>query len=127
MSIASKRREPSPACAAGIDRAHRPLLSDALRRRCLFLWLPYPSLAQEIEILHARVPGLSDRLARQIALLMQAFRTLPLQKAPGVAESLDEIATQPTTLSPSTATNRCALSRPASNSAHVGVAVSNVA
>ena len=64
-------------------------LSDALRRRCLFLWLPYPSLAQEIEILHARVPGLSDRLARQIALLMQAFRTLPLQKAPGVAESLD--------------------------------------
>ena len=37
-------------------------LSDALRRRCLFLWLPYPSLAQEIEILHARVPGLSDRV-----------------------------------------------------------------
>ena len=64
-------------------------LSDALRRRCLFLWLPYPSLAQEIEILHARVPGLSDRLARQIALLMQALRELPLQKAPGVAESLD--------------------------------------
>ena len=64
-------------------------LSDALRRRCLFLWLPYPSLAQEIEILHARVPGLSERLARQIALLMQAFRKLPLQKAPGVAESLD--------------------------------------
>ncbi len=64
-------------------------LSDALRRRCLFLWLPYPSLAQEIEILHARVPGLSDRLARQIALLMQALRKLPLQKAPGVAESLD--------------------------------------
>jgi MoxR-like ATPase len=64
-------------------------LSDALRRRCLFLWLPYPSLAQEIDILHARVPGLSERLARQIAGLMQVLRALPLQKAPGVAESLD--------------------------------------
>ena len=42
-------------------------LSDALRRRCLFLWLPYPSLEQEIDILHARVPGLSERLAKQIA------------------------------------------------------------
>ena len=64
-------------------------LSDALRRRCLFLWLPYPSLAQEIEVLHARVPGLSERLAQQIARLMEVLRSLPLQKAPGVAESLD--------------------------------------
>ena len=64
-------------------------LSDALRRRCLFVWLPYPSLAQEIEILQARVTGLSDRLAQQIARVMQALRALPLQKAPGVAESLD--------------------------------------
>jgi MoxR-like ATPase len=64
-------------------------LSDALRRRCLFLWLPYPSLAQEIAILHARIPGLSARLASQIAGLMQVLRGLPLQKAPGVAESLD--------------------------------------
>ena len=64
-------------------------LSDALRRRCLFLWLPYPSLAQEIEVLKARVPGLSDRLADRIAHLMQVLRGLPLQKAPGVAESLD--------------------------------------
>ena len=43
----------------------------------------------EIEILHARVPGLSDRLAQQIARVMEALRALPLQKAPGVAESLD--------------------------------------
>src|SRR5262245_15422541 len=64
-------------------------LSDALRRRSLFLWLPYPSLAQEIDILHARVPGLSARLASQIGRMMQALRSLPLQKAPGVAESLD--------------------------------------
>jgi MoxR-like ATPase len=64
-------------------------LSDALRRRCLFLWLPYPSLEQEIDILHARVPGLSDRLAQQIAQIMHVLRGLSLQKAPGVAESLD--------------------------------------
>jgi len=64
-------------------------LSDALRRRCLFLWLPYPSLEQEIEILRARVPGLSARLADEIARLMQVLRSLSLQKAPGVAESLD--------------------------------------
>jgi MoxR-like ATPase len=64
-------------------------LSDALRRRCLFLWLPYPSLDQEIDILHARIPGLPVRLAQQIARLMQVLRGLPLQKPPGVAESLD--------------------------------------
>src|SRR6185436_12932415 len=64
-------------------------LSDALRRRCLFLWLPYPTLEREIEILHARVPGLPERLAVQIARVMQVLRGLALQKAPGVAESLD--------------------------------------
>jgi MoxR-like ATPase len=64
-------------------------LSDALRRRCLFVWLPYPTLTEEIAILHARVPGLAERLADQIARMMQVLRGLPLQKAPGVAESLD--------------------------------------
>src|SRR6185437_14428936 len=57
-------------------------LSDALRRRCLFVWLPYPTLAEEIAILHARVPGLAERLADQIARMMQVLRGLPLQKAP---------------------------------------------
>ena len=64
-------------------------LSDALRRRCLFFWIPYPSLAEEIAILHARIPGLDERLAAAIARTVQALRALPLQKAPGVAESLD--------------------------------------
>jgi MoxR-like ATPase len=64
-------------------------LSDALRRRCLFLWLAYPSVEQEIAILHARVPDLSARLAQQIARVMHVLRGLPLQKAPGVAESVD--------------------------------------
>jgi MoxR-like ATPase len=64
-------------------------LSDALRRRSLFVWLPYPSLDQEIEILRLRIPGLSERLAERIARFVQTLRGLPLQKAPGVAESLD--------------------------------------
>jgi MoxR-like ATPase len=64
-------------------------LSDALRRRCLFCWLPYPTLQEEIAILRARIPDLSERLADQIAHAMQALRGMPLQKAPGVAESLD--------------------------------------
>jgi MoxR-like ATPase len=64
-------------------------LSDALRRRCLFFWIPYPSLQEEIAILHARIPDLSSRLAEKIAESMQVLRGLPLQKAPGVAEALD--------------------------------------
>jgi MoxR-like ATPase len=64
-------------------------LSDALRRRCLFFWIPYPTLQEEIAILHARIPDLSARLAEQIARAMQVLRGLPLQKAPGVAETLD--------------------------------------
>jgi len=64
-------------------------LSDALRRRCLFFWIPYPSLQEEVAILHARIPDLSSRLAAKIAETMQVLRGLPLQKAPGVAESLD--------------------------------------
>jgi MoxR-like ATPase len=64
-------------------------LSDALRRRCLFFWIPYPTLDEEIAILHARIPDLPARLASQIARSVQLLRTLPLQKAPGVAESLD--------------------------------------
>jgi MoxR-like ATPase len=64
-------------------------LSDALRRRCLFFWIPYPSLEEEIAILHARIPDLSSRLAAKIAESMQVLRALPLHKAPGVAEALD--------------------------------------
>lgn len=64
-------------------------LSDALRRRCLYLWIGYPSAQEEIEILRARLPGIDERLAQQIALFMEYLRSQPLQKVPGVAESLD--------------------------------------
>jgi MoxR-like ATPase len=64
-------------------------LSDALRRRCLYLWLPYPTFEQEVRILRARLPGIDGRLATQIARCMLELRELPLTKLPGVAESLD--------------------------------------
>jgi MoxR-like ATPase len=64
-------------------------LSDALRRRCLYLWLDYPTREQELAILRARLPGIGERLSEQIARFMEHLRTLPFEKVPGVAESLD--------------------------------------
>jgi MoxR-like ATPase len=64
-------------------------LSDALRRRCLYLWIDYPSYEQELAILHARLPGIDARLASQIARFMEFLREQPFQKVPGTAESLD--------------------------------------
>jgi MoxR-like ATPase len=64
-------------------------LSDALRRRCLYLWIDYPSFEKEVRILRTKVPGINERLAAQIARVMQNLRRRQLQKVPGVAESLD--------------------------------------
>ena len=64
-------------------------LSDALRRRCLYLWVDYPTPEDELHILRARLPGLSERLARQVGGAVAYLRGLPLGKAPGVAETLD--------------------------------------
>ncbi|GIW28141.1 MAG: ATPase [Meiothermus sp.] len=64
-------------------------LSDALRRRCLYLWQNYPSFEKEVEIIRARLPGINERLAQKIATVVAHLRELPLNKAPGVAESLD--------------------------------------
>ncbi len=62
---------------------------DALKRRCLYLWLDHPDVAREIEILHARLPGLPDRLAADVAAAAHRLRGADLLKPPGVAESLD--------------------------------------
>ncbi|MGH7728705.1 MAG: AAA family ATPase [Vulcanimicrobiaceae bacterium] len=64
-------------------------LSDALRRRCLYLWVDFPSAEQELAILRARLPEIDLRLAQQIVDFLQALRERPLEKLPGVAESLD--------------------------------------
>jgi MoxR-like ATPase len=62
---------------------------DALKRRCLYLWLDHPDVAREIEILHARIPGLPERLAADVAAAAHRLRGSDLLKPPGVAESLD--------------------------------------
>jgi MoxR-like ATPase len=62
---------------------------DALKRRCLYLWLDHPDLARETAILRTRLPGLPERLAAQVAGAVRKMRQLELLKPPGVAESLD--------------------------------------
>jgi MoxR-like ATPase len=64
-------------------------LSDALRRRCLYHWIDYPSLEKELEIVRAKVPEIAATLSSQVAKVMQTTRTMSLSKIPGVAETLD--------------------------------------
>lgn len=64
-------------------------LSDALRRRCLYHWIDYPSAEKELEIVQARVPAIKANLAARVTSVMQATRTMSLSKVPGVAETLD--------------------------------------
>ena len=64
-------------------------LSDALRRRCLYLWIDYPPFDKEIAIVQRKVPGIDARLAREIARFMESLRKVRLAKVPGVAETLD--------------------------------------
>jgi MoxR-like ATPase len=82
-----------------IHAASRPLvvltsnntreLSEALKRRCLFLHIGYPTLEREREILLTRVPDLSEAIADQVARLVRSIRAFPLRKPPSVSESID--------------------------------------
>jgi len=62
---------------------------DALKRRCLYHWVGYPNAERELAIVHAKVPGIADRLSREVVQFVQALRKEDLFKAPGVAETLD--------------------------------------
>ena len=62
---------------------------DALKRRCLYYWIDYPSFEKELEIVQTQLPEAPARLARQITGFIQALRELDLYKLPGVAETLD--------------------------------------
>jgi MoxR-like ATPase len=64
-------------------------LSDALRRRCLYLWIDYPTFEKEVRIVERKAPGLNTRVAREVARFMEALRHVRLAKVPGVAETLD--------------------------------------
>ena len=62
---------------------------DALKRRCLYHWIDYPTIEKEISIVRARAPEASEELARQITRLVHELREMDLYKVPGVAETLD--------------------------------------
>ncbi len=64
-------------------------LHDALKRRCLYLWLAYPEFDREYEILRTRVPGIGEHMAAQVCGFMQLLRERDFYKRPGVAETID--------------------------------------
>jgi MoxR-like ATPase len=64
-------------------------LSDALRRRCLYLWIDYPPFEKELSIVRRKVPAASEMLAQQIVGMIQRVRRAKLSKVPGVSETLD--------------------------------------
>jgi MoxR-like ATPase len=82
-----------------IEAKHPPLvvltsnrsreLSDALKRRCLYHWIDYPTAEKERTIVAARLPGIAGELDRQVVSFVQSVRGLNLVKSPGVAETLD--------------------------------------
>jgi MoxR-like ATPase len=80
-------RRPRVVLTANRTRA----LSDALRRRCLYHWLPYPSTEREVEIVASRAPGAPEELVRRACALVARVRQGGYRKAPGVSETVDWI------------------------------------
>ena len=82
-----------------IKAKHRPLviltsnrtrdLSDALRRRCLYLWIDFPDLEKELRIVRSKVDGIEEKLARQVVRFVDSSRHVGLDKVPGISETLD--------------------------------------
>src|SRR6202162_319130 len=82
-----------------IQATHRPYvvltsnrtreLSDALKRRCLYHWIDYPTFEKEMRIVRTRLPDIEEELSKQTVRFVQAVRKLDLEKPPGVAETLD--------------------------------------
>jgi MoxR-like ATPase len=81
------RAERPPAVVLTSNRTRE--LHDALKRRCLYHWIDYPSLDREVEILAARAPTVPPDLALRVAAAVDRIRTLDLVKAPGVAETIE--------------------------------------
>jgi MoxR-like ATPase len=68
-------------------------LHDALKRRCLYHWVGYPSAERELEIVLVRAPGISETLARKVVAAVNRLREMDLAKPPGVAETIDWVRT----------------------------------
>ena len=67
-------------------------IHDALRRRCLYFWIDFPTLEKEYSIVLARMPEVPERLAKQVCAFVHELRSADLFKAPGIAETLDWIS-----------------------------------
>jgi len=85
--IGTIKAEKPPAVIITSNRTRE--IHDALKRRCLYFWIDYPSVEREYEIIIARVPDVPKKLARQVSEFIGGVRRLDLYKLPGVAESLD--------------------------------------
>jgi MoxR-like ATPase len=64
-------------------------LHDAIKRRCLYHWIPYPSLEKEYAVITAKIPEIGKELALKVCSLMQEIRRMDFFKRPGIAETLD--------------------------------------
>jgi MoxR-like ATPase len=67
-------------------------IHDALKRRCLYHWIDYPSIDKEIAIVNSRMPGVGERLSQQVVAFVHQLRQMDLYKIPGIAETLDWVA-----------------------------------
>jgi MoxR-like ATPase len=85
--IGTVRAEVPPTVIITSNRTRE--VHDALKRRCLFYWVDYPSLAREFQIVTTRIPGAGERLSQQVVMFVQELRRMELFKLPGVAETLD--------------------------------------
>ena len=65
---------------------------DALKRRCLYFWIDYPTFQKELEIVRAKLPHASEKLSNQVTRFVQELREMELYKVPGVAETLDWVS-----------------------------------
>jgi len=85
--IGTMRAEHPPVVVITSNRTRE--VHDALKRRCLYYWIDYPSFDKELEIVRAKVPQAPEKLARQVTGFIQELRRADLYKLPGVAETLD--------------------------------------
>ncbi|MCP5098793.1 MAG: MoxR family ATPase [Chloroflexi bacterium] len=67
-------------------------IHDALKRRCLYHWIPYPTFEKELNIVHTKLPNTPAKLAKQVTSFVQELRQVDLYKIPGIAETLDWVA-----------------------------------
>jgi MoxR-like ATPase len=89
--IGTIRAESPPLVVLTSNRTRE--LHDALKRRCLYHWVGYPSPEREVEIILIRAPGVSETLARKVVAAVNRLRALDLAKPPGVAETIDWVRT----------------------------------